>query len=114
MTIGNLVRNAVQHGTGVEVVCRSQGRELMVSNAGALPPDSFASFAAPLHDAPERPRHGPVPGAPHLRALRLGDPAGKQRRGVVATVGFEGELDHPLRRLASVIAFRPPEIPPFS
>lgn len=37
MTLGNLVRNAVQHGTGSEILCRSQGRELVVSNAGALP-----------------------------------------------------------------------------
>jgi signal transduction histidine kinase len=37
MTIGNLVRNAVQHGTGAEVLCRSHGRELVVSNAGTLP-----------------------------------------------------------------------------
>jgi signal transduction histidine kinase len=37
MVIGNLVRNALQHGTGGEVVCRLQGRELTVANAGALP-----------------------------------------------------------------------------
>ncbi|HEY8538508.1 MAG TPA: HAMP domain-containing sensor histidine kinase [Steroidobacteraceae bacterium] len=37
MVIGNLVRNALQHGTGDEVICRLQGRELTVSNAGALP-----------------------------------------------------------------------------
>lgn len=37
MTLGNLVRNAVQHGTGADVLCRSQGRELVVSNAGELP-----------------------------------------------------------------------------
>jgi signal transduction histidine kinase len=37
MTIGNLVRNAVQHGTGQEVRCQSRGRELIVSNSGALP-----------------------------------------------------------------------------
>ncbi len=37
MTIGNLVRNAVQHGTGQEVRCESRGRELTVSNSGALP-----------------------------------------------------------------------------
>jgi signal transduction histidine kinase len=37
MTIGNLVRNAVQHGTGQEVHCLSRGRELVVSNSGALP-----------------------------------------------------------------------------
>jgi signal transduction histidine kinase len=37
MTISNLVRNAVQHGTGPEVHCQSRGRELVVSNSGALP-----------------------------------------------------------------------------
>lgn len=37
MTINNLVRNAVQHGTGGEVRCCSHGRELTVSNSGALP-----------------------------------------------------------------------------
>jgi signal transduction histidine kinase len=37
MTLGNLVRNAVQHGTSADVVCRSQGRELVVRNTGALP-----------------------------------------------------------------------------
>ncbi len=31
MTIGNLVRNAVQHGTGGEVLCRSHGHELVVT-----------------------------------------------------------------------------------
>lgn len=39
MVIGNLVRNALQHGSGEEVVCRLQGRELVVSNAGELPTD---------------------------------------------------------------------------
>lgn len=37
MTIGNLVRNAVQHGTGTEIRCSSRGRSLTVSNAGTLP-----------------------------------------------------------------------------
>lgn len=37
MVIGNLVRNALQHGTGGEVICRLHGRELTVANAGALP-----------------------------------------------------------------------------
>jgi signal transduction histidine kinase len=37
MTLGNLVRNAVQHGTGGDILCRADGRELVVSNAGALP-----------------------------------------------------------------------------
>jgi signal transduction histidine kinase len=38
MLIGNIVRNALQHGTADDVYCRLQGRELSVSNAGALPP----------------------------------------------------------------------------
>jgi signal transduction histidine kinase len=37
MTLGNLVRNAVQHGTGSDVLCLAAGRQLVVSNAGALP-----------------------------------------------------------------------------
>jgi len=37
MVIGNVVRNALQHGTGDNVVCRLTGRELRVTNAGALP-----------------------------------------------------------------------------
>lgn len=40
MTIGNLVRNAVQHGSGQEVHCRCQGRTLTISNAGILPQDA--------------------------------------------------------------------------
>jgi signal transduction histidine kinase len=45
MTIGNLVRNAVQHGTGGEVLCRSHGRELLVTNAGTLPTASLSTAA---------------------------------------------------------------------
>jgi signal transduction histidine kinase len=41
MTIGNLVRNAVQHGTGGEVLCRSHGHELLVTNAGTLPTENL-------------------------------------------------------------------------
>lgn len=37
MLIGNIVRNAVQHGTGGDVHCRVHGRELSVANGGALP-----------------------------------------------------------------------------
>lgn len=37
MVIGNVVRNALQHGTGDSVVCRLTGRELVVTNAGRLP-----------------------------------------------------------------------------
>jgi signal transduction histidine kinase len=43
MTIGNLVRNAVQHGTGGEVLCRSHGNELLVTNAGTLPTENLTS-----------------------------------------------------------------------
>jgi signal transduction histidine kinase len=42
MVIGNLVRNALQHGTGDEVVCRLQGRELTVANAGRLPQERMS------------------------------------------------------------------------
>jgi signal transduction histidine kinase len=37
MVVGNIVRNALQHGTGHDVVCRLRGRELNVANAGLLP-----------------------------------------------------------------------------
>lgn len=43
MTIGNLVRNAVQHGTGSDVLCRSHGHELVVTNAGTLPTENLAA-----------------------------------------------------------------------
>jgi signal transduction histidine kinase len=43
MTIGNLVRNAVQHGTGADVLCRSHGHELVVTNAGTLPTENLAA-----------------------------------------------------------------------
>lgn len=45
MTIGNLVRNAVQHGTGGEVLCRAHGHELLVTNAGTLPTASLSTAA---------------------------------------------------------------------
>jgi signal transduction histidine kinase len=45
MTIGNLVRNAVQHGAGQDVHCRWQGHALTVSNAGTLPPDALSATA---------------------------------------------------------------------
>lgn len=45
MTIGNLVRNAVQHGTGGDVLCRSHGQELLVTNAGTLPTASLSTAA---------------------------------------------------------------------
>jgi signal transduction histidine kinase len=44
MLIGNIVRNAVQHGTGNDVLCEMHGRELSVANAGALP-DTALGFS---------------------------------------------------------------------
>ncbi len=41
MVIGNVLRNALQHGTDNEVVCRLQGRELSVANAGTLPQEKL-------------------------------------------------------------------------
>lgn len=37
MLIGNIVRNALQHGAADDVHCRLEGRELCVTNAGSLP-----------------------------------------------------------------------------
>ena len=45
MTIGNLVRNAIQHGSGQEVICRTTSRELVVSNGGSLPAADFSPAA---------------------------------------------------------------------
>ena len=38
MLMGNVVRNALQHGTTQDVYCRFEGRHLSVTNAGSLPP----------------------------------------------------------------------------
>lgn len=45
MVIGNLVRNALQHGTSDEVVCRLEGRALTVTNAGMLPQEKLSESA---------------------------------------------------------------------
>jgi signal transduction histidine kinase len=90
MTIGNLVRNAIQHGTGREVLCRSKGRELLVSNAGAVPADGLAS--APRRFTTHPGGHGM--GLYLVRricerygwAIRLEN----SKSGVTATVGFGG------------------------
>lgn len=37
MVIGNIVRNALQHGIGDAIVCRLSGGKLTVTNAGTLP-----------------------------------------------------------------------------
>jgi signal transduction histidine kinase len=89
MTLGNLVRNAVQHGTGSDILCRATGRELVVSNAGALP-------AGQLEKIP--PRFTSHPGGHGMGlylvrricerygwAIRLENAGG----GVTATLAFE-------------------------
>jgi signal transduction histidine kinase len=89
MTLGNLVRNAVQHGTGSDILCRATGRELVVSNAGALP-------AGQLEKIP--PRFTSHPGGHGMGlylvrricerygwAIRLENSGG----GVTATLAFE-------------------------
>jgi signal transduction histidine kinase len=43
MAIGNIVRNALQHGVGEEILCRLHGRELQVTNAGTLATPDLAS-----------------------------------------------------------------------
>jgi len=89
MVIGNLVRNALQHGTGSEVVCTLRGRELTVKNSGALPDVDLSRV--PLRRFTTRPGgHGM--GLYLVRRIceryrwvvRLENAAG----GVVATVGF--------------------------
>jgi signal transduction histidine kinase len=89
MTLGNLVRNAVQHGTGGDILCRASGRELEVRNAGALP-------AGQLENIP--PRFTSHPGGHGMGlylvrricerygwAIRLENAGG----GVTATLAFE-------------------------
>ncbi len=46
LVIGNVVRNALQHGTADEILCRLQDRVLTVANAGALPPTDLAQTGA--------------------------------------------------------------------
>ena len=89
MTLGNLVRNAVQHGTGADILCRSQGRALVVTNAGAL-------TAGELENIP--PRFTTHPGGHGMGlylvrricerygwAIRLENAGG----GVTATIAFD-------------------------
>jgi signal transduction histidine kinase len=45
MAISNLVRNAIQHGTGDHVLCRLGEATLTIENAGALPVDSLGATA---------------------------------------------------------------------
>jgi signal transduction histidine kinase len=88
MTIGNLVRNAVQHGTGGEVLCRSHGHELLVTNAGALPTENLTS--APRRFTTHPGGHGM--GLYLVRRIceRYGWEISLENspRGVIARVGF--------------------------
>jgi signal transduction histidine kinase len=91
MTVGNLVRNAVQHGAGADIVCRTRGPLLIVSNAGALPADD--PFEAPRRFTTHPSGHGM--GLYLVRricerygwSIRLENSA----EGVRATVGFAPE-----------------------
>jgi signal transduction histidine kinase len=88
MTIGNLVRNAVQHGTGGEVLCRSHGHELVVTNAGTLPTENLS--AAPRRFTTHPGGHGM--GLYLVRRIceRYGWDISLENgpRGVTARVGF--------------------------
>lgn len=46
MLVGNVVRNALQHGTTDEILCRLRDRELIVANAGTLPHADLAHAGA--------------------------------------------------------------------
>lgn len=46
MLIGNIVRNALQHGTGDAIVCRLSDGNLTVANAGTLPDADLAQTPA--------------------------------------------------------------------
>lgn len=88
MVVGNLVRNAVQHGTGDEVLCRLQGRKLTVSNAGRLAADHLSASARGFTTHPRG--HG----MGLYLARRICERYGWTLRlentpeGVLATVGF--------------------------
>lgn len=93
MVIGNIVRNALQHGTGDEIVCRLSDGKLTVANAGTLPgtlPD------ADLAQTPAR-RFTTHPGGHGMglylvrricERYRWGIELKNTSQGVLATVGF--------------------------
>jgi signal transduction histidine kinase len=88
MVIGNLVRNALQHGTGQEIKCRLDGRELHVTNSGAVPEAQLS--AAPRRFTTHPSGHGM--GLYLVRRIceryRWSIRLENQRDGVDATVGF--------------------------
>jgi signal transduction histidine kinase len=89
MLIGNIVRNALQHGTADEVRCVMKDRELIVSNAGALPQADLSQPAA-RHFTTHPGGHGM--GLYLVRRIceryRWGIRLENHAEGVRATVGF--------------------------
>jgi signal transduction histidine kinase len=89
MLIGNIVRNAVQHGTSGDVRCRLQGRELSVVNAGALPETDLGQSTSRRFTTHPR-GHGM--GLYLVRRIceryRWGIRLENTAEGVLATVGF--------------------------
>jgi len=89
MLIGNIVRNALQHGTAGEVYCRMHGRELSVANAGTLPETDLAHATSRRFTTHPR-GHGM--GLYLVRRIceryRWGIRLENTSEGVLATVGF--------------------------
>ncbi len=87
MTLGNLVRNAVQHGTSATRSCAApRAVNWWSATPAPCPPASWRNIPPRFTSHPGGHGMGLYLGQAHLRALRLGDPAGKCRRGVTATV----------------------------
>lgn len=93
MVIGNIVRNALQHGTGDEVVCRLSDGKLTVANAGTLPgtlPDADTAQTPARRFTTHPGGHGM--GLYLVRRIceryRWGIELKNTSEGVLATVGF--------------------------
>lgn len=89
MLIGNILRNALQHGTASEVHCQLLGRELCVANAGVLPETDLVQSTARRFTTHPR-GHGM--GLYLVRRIceryRWRVRLENTSRGVLATVGF--------------------------